>query len=152
MVLELFHDGSVLISDIKSGQQFEVNCHRLKPYLTSEPPAPVDQVNLHLPEHLRTWRYHPRPIISRRIYYCFVWLKMLNLALLGGTPKLSYLFSFLLFFNFYRYRRTTLGKGAPARNPANEHQGLMSFSNLLSSHHIFISLSCHDSIFLLSFA
>ena len=45
MVLELFDGGSVLISDIKSGQQFKVNDHRLKPYMTSKPPAPADKVN-----------------------------------------------------------------------------------------------------------
>ena len=33
VVLELFDDGSILISDIRSGQQFKVNSHRLKPYL-----------------------------------------------------------------------------------------------------------------------
>ena len=54
MVLELFDGGSVLISDIKSGKKFKVNAHRLKLYLTSEPPAPADKVNLHLPEHSRT--------------------------------------------------------------------------------------------------
>ena len=51
MVLELFDGGAVLISDIKSGQKFKVNGHRLKPYLTLEPHA--DKVNLHLPEHSR---------------------------------------------------------------------------------------------------
>ena len=54
MVLELFDGGAVLISDPKTGRQFKVNGHCLKPYLTSEPPAPVDKVNLHLPEHSRT--------------------------------------------------------------------------------------------------
>ena len=54
MVLELFDGASILISDIKSGQQFKVSGHRLKPYLTSEPHAPADKVDLHLPEHLRT--------------------------------------------------------------------------------------------------
>ena len=61
VVLEFFDDGSVLIFDIKSDRQFKVNGHRLKPYLTSEPPAPADKVNLHLPEHSWTWRYHPDP-------------------------------------------------------------------------------------------
>ena len=82
VVLELFDGGSVRISDVKSG-------HHLKPYLTSEPPAPADKVNLHLPEHSRTCWYHPRPIISRRFYFCLFWPKTLNLALLGGTPRLS---------------------------------------------------------------
>ena len=54
VVLEFFDGGSVLISDAKTGRQFKVNGHRLKPYLTSEPPAPASKVNLHLPEHLRT--------------------------------------------------------------------------------------------------
>ena len=54
VVLELFDGGAVLISYPKTGQQFKVNGHRLKPYLTSEPPAPADKVNLHLPEHSRT--------------------------------------------------------------------------------------------------
>ena len=49
VVLELFDGGSVLISDIKSGREFKVNGHRLKLNLTSEPPAPTDKVNLHLP-------------------------------------------------------------------------------------------------------
>ena len=51
MVLELFDDGLVLICDIKSGQQFKVNDHCLMPYLTLEPPAPVDKVDLHIPEY-----------------------------------------------------------------------------------------------------
>ena len=50
MVVESFENGSVLISDTKSGKQFKVNGHRLKPYLTAEPPTPADKVNLHLPE------------------------------------------------------------------------------------------------------
>ena len=54
MVLELFDGGSVLVSDIKSGRQFKVTGHRLKPYLTSEPLAPANKVNLHLPKHSRT--------------------------------------------------------------------------------------------------
>ena len=54
VVLELFNGGAVLISDPKTSRQFKVNGHRLKPYLTSEPPAPADKVNLHLPEHSRT--------------------------------------------------------------------------------------------------
>ena len=49
VVLELFDDGAVLISDPKTSRQFKVNGHRLKPYLTSEPPAPANKVNLHLP-------------------------------------------------------------------------------------------------------
>ena len=149
VVLELFNDGSVLISDIKSGRQFKVNANHLKPYLTSEPPAPADKINLHLPEHSRTWRYHPRPFNSCRFYFGFVWLKTLNLALLGGTPRLSYLLVFCVFS--FKYRRTILRKGALARNPANEHHGFMCFSNLLSSRHIFVSFSCHDSVLLLSF-
>ena len=31
-------------------KKFMVNGHRLKPYLTAEPPTPVDKVNLHLLE------------------------------------------------------------------------------------------------------
>ena len=50
MVVESFDNGSVLISDPKSGKQFKVNRHYLKPYLTAEPPTPIDKVNLHLPE------------------------------------------------------------------------------------------------------
>ena len=50
MVVESFDSESVLISDPKSGKQFKVNGHRLKPYLTTEPPTPVDKVNLYLPE------------------------------------------------------------------------------------------------------
>ena len=50
MVVESFENGSVLISKPKSGKQFKVNGHRLKPYLTVEPPTPADKVNLHLPE------------------------------------------------------------------------------------------------------
>ena len=131
MVLEFFNDGSILISDIKSNQQFNINNHRLKPYLTSEPPAPADKVDMHLPEYARTWRrYHPRPISSCRFLLGFIRLKMLNLALLGGTPRLSYFLVFFLYFvfSFYRCRRkTTLGKGAHARNPLNEHQRINEF-------------------------
>ncbi|CAB1184530.1 unnamed protein product [Spirodela intermedia] len=50
VVVESFDNGSVLISDPKSGKQFKVNGHRLKPYLTAESPTPADKVNLHLPE------------------------------------------------------------------------------------------------------
>ena len=50
MIVESFDNGSVLISDPKSRKQFKVNGHRLKPYLTAEPPTPVDKVNLHLLE------------------------------------------------------------------------------------------------------
>ena len=50
MVVESFDNGSVLISDPKSGKQFKVNGHRLKPYLTAEPPTPANKVNLHIPE------------------------------------------------------------------------------------------------------
>ena len=50
MVVESFDNGLVLISYHKSGKQFKVNGHRLKPYLTAEPPTPVDKVNLHLSE------------------------------------------------------------------------------------------------------
>ena len=50
MVVELFDNGSVLISNPKSSKKFKVNGHRLKPYLTVEPPTPTDKVNLHLPE------------------------------------------------------------------------------------------------------
>ena len=44
VVLELFNGGLVLISDAKMGRQFKVNGHHLKPYLTSEPPAPADKL------------------------------------------------------------------------------------------------------------
>ena len=54
VVLEFFDGESVLIFDIKSGQQFKVNGHCLKPYLTSEPPACADKVNLRLLEYSRT--------------------------------------------------------------------------------------------------
>ena len=50
VVVESFGNGSVLISDPKSGKQFKVNGHRLKPYLTAEPPTQADKLNLHLPE------------------------------------------------------------------------------------------------------
>ena len=50
MVVESFDNGSVLISDPKSGKQFKVSGHRLKPYLTAEPPTPADKKNLHLPD------------------------------------------------------------------------------------------------------
>ena len=50
MVVESFDSGSVLISDPKSGKQFKVNGHRLKPYLIAEPPTPADKVNLHHPK------------------------------------------------------------------------------------------------------
>ena len=50
VVVESFDNGSILISDPKSGKQFKVNGHRLKPYLTTEPPTPADKVNFHLPQ------------------------------------------------------------------------------------------------------
>ena len=50
VVMELFENRSVLISDIKSDKQFKVNGHRLKPYLTAELPTPADTINLHLLE------------------------------------------------------------------------------------------------------
>ena len=50
MVVGLFDNGSVVISDPKFGKQFKVNGHRLKPYLKVEPPTPEDKVNLHLLE------------------------------------------------------------------------------------------------------
>ena len=50
VVVKSFDNASVLISDPKSGKQFKVNGHRLKPYLTAEPPTPADKVNLHLLE------------------------------------------------------------------------------------------------------
>ena len=48
MVLEFFENGSVLIHDIKSGKQFNVNGRLLKPYLTLEPPTPKNKINLHI--------------------------------------------------------------------------------------------------------
>ena len=48
MVVESFDNGPVLISDPKSGKQFKVNGHHLKPHLIAEPPTPADKVNLHL--------------------------------------------------------------------------------------------------------
>ena len=50
VVVESFDSGSLLISDPKSCKQFKVNGHRLKPYLTEEPPTLADKVNLHLPK------------------------------------------------------------------------------------------------------
>ena len=50
MVMELFVNGSVLISDTKSGKLLKVNGHLLKPYLKTEPPTRTDTVNLYLPE------------------------------------------------------------------------------------------------------
>ena len=50
VVVESFDSRSVLISNPKSGKKFKVNGHRLKPYLTVEPPTPADKVNMHLPE------------------------------------------------------------------------------------------------------
>ena len=50
MVVELFENGSILISDIKSSKQFKVNGHCLKPHLTAELPTLADKVNLHLLE------------------------------------------------------------------------------------------------------
>ena len=50
VVAESFDNGPVLISDPRSGKQFKVNGHRLKPYLTAEPPTPAGKVNLDLPE------------------------------------------------------------------------------------------------------
>ena len=96
MILELFDGGSVLISDIKSGQQFKVNGHRLKPYLTSEPPAPADKVDLHLLEYARMWGwYHPRPISSRRFLLEFRLAEDVKFSTLGRHPKIILIFSFL---------------------------------------------------------
>ena len=86
VVVELFNGGAVCISDPKTGRQFKVNAHRLKPYLNSEPPAPVDKINLHLPEHSRTWWYHPRPIISCR--FLFSLAEDIKLNALGRHPKI----------------------------------------------------------------
>ena len=57
------HDGTVLtwlwnrlttdlylFLTLNLAKKFKVNGHRLKPYLTAEPPTPVDKVNLHLPK------------------------------------------------------------------------------------------------------
>ena len=50
LVVESFDNGSILISDPKSGKKFKVNGHHLKPYLTTEPPIVANKVNLHLPK------------------------------------------------------------------------------------------------------
>ena len=50
MVVESFDNGSVFISDPKSDKQFKLNVHRLKPYLTTEPPTLADKLNLYLLE------------------------------------------------------------------------------------------------------
>ena len=75
MVVELFENGSVLISDLKFGKQFKVNGHHLKPNLIAEPPTPADKVNLHLLEiHENVIMVH---LISSIIValLSFVWLK-----------------------------------------------------------------------------
>ena len=46
MVSEFFEGGFVSISEIKFDRQLKVNDHRLKPYLTPEPPAPLDTFSL----------------------------------------------------------------------------------------------------------
>ena len=56
MVLGFFEGGNILIFDIKFDRQFNVNGHRLKLYVTSEPPAPVDMVNLHLTDVHEVYR------------------------------------------------------------------------------------------------
>ena len=98
MILELFDGGVVLISDPKTGRQFKVNGHRLKPYLTSETLAPADKVNLHLPEHSRTWRYHPRPISSVG-FILFSPAEDVKLSALGRHPKIILPFSFMFFIS-----------------------------------------------------
>ena len=52
MVLELFEDGSVLISNIKSHKKFKVNGYCIKPYLVSKLPTLAVKVNLRYPEAL----------------------------------------------------------------------------------------------------
>ena len=101
MILEFFYGGSVLISDIKSGQQFKVNGHRLKPYLTLEPPAPVDKVDLHILKYARMWGwYHPRPISSHRFLLGFHLAEDVKLSALGRHHKIILLFSFLFVLCF----------------------------------------------------
>ena len=50
VVMESFDNGSVLISDPKSGKKFKVNGHCLKPYLTAKSPTPAYKTNMNLPE------------------------------------------------------------------------------------------------------
>ena len=144
MVLELFDGGVVLISDPKTGRQFKVNGHRLKPYLTSEPPAPADKVNLHLPEHSRTSRYHPRPISSLG-FILFSLAEDVKLSTLGRHPKIILPFSFLFFyFSFLLDVEELHQERAHLHRKSHEHHGLMSFSKPISPH--FFLFSCHDSM------
>ena len=103
VVVESFENGFVLISNPKSGKQFKVNKHLHKPYLTTEPPTPANKVNLHLPEV----RGHDNgnTLISSIILasLSFVWLKTLNFALLGGTPRLSYCFILIFLYFLLMY-------------------------------------------------
>ena len=71
---------------------------RLNPYLTSEPPAPADKVNLHLPEHSRTWGYHPRPISSLD-FILFSLAEDVKLSALGRHLKIILPFSFMFFIS-----------------------------------------------------
>ena len=78
VVLELFEGRSVLNSDLRSGKQFKVKNHRLKPYMISEPLAVAYTVNLHLLEvyknvttvliHANIWSLNAQIYISNNLY------------------------------------------------------------------------------------
>ena len=94
------HDGTVLTwlwnhlrTDLYSfltlnpAKKFKVNGHLLKPHLTAKPPTLAGKVNLHLPKVHEDVTTLISSIIVASL--SFVWLKTLNITLLGGTPRLS---------------------------------------------------------------
>ena len=69
-----------------------------------------------------------------------VWLKTLNLALIGRQPKVIIFCAFpLVFFRINTLSKNDIMKGTRMRNPVNKHQkAQMSFSKPFSPHDIFI--------------
>ena len=92
--MESFDNGSVLISDPKSGKQFKVNVNCLKPYLTSEPPTPADKVNLHLPEVHDDMIIVTPHLINHRSFTKFHLAEDVELSTLGRHPKIILVFFF----------------------------------------------------------
>ena len=50
-MVKIFHYGAVLLCDPKTGRQFKVNGHRLKPYLENEALQPPVEIGLKQPGH-----------------------------------------------------------------------------------------------------
>ena len=71
MILELFENTSILISDIESDKKFKVNAYRLKPYLTLEPLTPKGKGES---AYSRGTRGHDINIIlTQSVFVNFIW-------------------------------------------------------------------------------